>query len=87
MTDQKIITHLSHDEFRNAIADAIVEALKRTAHDDDFSKKFWQRGFVELSAHTSNASSQWIGRKILVAAATAALGWLLVYLVKSGGIK
>ena len=87
MTEPKITTHLTHSEFKDAVADAIVSALQRTAEDPEFSKRFWQRGFVELSQHTSNASSQWIGKKIMVWVATAALGFILIYLVRSGAIK
>ena len=79
--------HHTPAEFREHVTAAIVEALKRTADDPEFSKRFWQRGFIELSGHASNAGSQWIGRKIAIWAATALLGWLLIYLVKSGAIK
>ena len=77
----------STQELRDQLADAVVIALKRTADDPEFSKAFWQRGYVELASHAGNASSQWIGKKIAVWAATAALGWLIVYLVRQGAIK
>jgi len=79
--------HFTSPQWRETITEAIVDALKRTADDPEFSKRFWQRGFVELSGHASNAGSQWIGKKIMVWAATALLGWLVIYLVRSGAIK
>ena len=79
MTDNEVM--------KTQITEAIVDALKRVADDPEFSKRFWQRGFIELSGHASNTTSQWIGRKIAIWVATAMLGWLVVYLVKSGAIK
>lgn len=72
---------------RETLADAIVIALKRTAHDQDFARSFWRTGYVELSAHAGNGASQWIGKKLAVWAATAIVGSLLIWLVKTGAIK
>ena len=74
-------------EFQAHVTNAIVDALKRTANDPEFSKIFWQRGYAELAEHAGNASSQWIGKKLMVWAATAMVGWLVIWLVRSGAIK
>lgn len=69
-------------------ADLVAEALvKRIDTDEDFRKRFWQAGFIALSAHASDAGSRWIGRKIAVLIASALLGWSLMYLVKTGAFK
>lgn len=73
--------------FRDAVADAIVIALKKTASDPEFSKAFWHRGYTELAEHSSNGASQWLGKKLLVWAATALAASLLVWLVKTGAVK
>ena len=75
------------DMMRDSLADAIVTALKRVANDPDFSKAFWQRGYTELAEHSSNGASQWLGKKIMVWAATAIVGSLIIWLVKTGAIK
>lgn len=78
-----------HDlsQFRDAVAEAIVIALKKTANDPDFCKAFWHKGYLELAEHSSNGASQWLGKKLLVWAATAMVASLIVWLVKTGAVK
>ena len=69
------------------LTSAIVGALKETAKDPEFSKAFWRKGFEELSSHSAAGASEWIGKKLLVWAATAIAASLLVWLVRTGAIK
>jgi hypothetical protein len=69
------------------IADAIALAIKDVVKDPEFAKGFWRQGFDELSQHSANASSMWIGKRLLTVAVTSLLGFCVVWLVKSGAIK
>lgn len=75
------------DAIRNEVAAGVVQGLKALADDEDFKQAFWKSGFDELSSHAGNASSQWIGRRILTALIVAITTAGIVWLVKSGGLK
>ena len=80
-------TDIDLDALKIVLTDSIVLALKRTAEDDEFSKKFWQRGFVELSQHSANGASQWVGKRLLTWMVVAVTSACIVWLVRSGAIK
>jgi hypothetical protein len=69
------------------LADAIALAIKEVVQDPEFAKGFWRRGFEEITRHSADASSMWVGKRILTIAVTSLLGLCVVWLVKSGAIK
>ena len=69
------------------IAKAVETALRRVLSDEEVTRKFWERGFKELSTHANNNATQWIGRRILTTLVVAVTTAGIVWLVKTGAIK
>lgn len=55
--------------------------------DDDRLERFWAHGYEQLSKHASTNASLWIGKRIIIALATAAFVLSITWLVKSGNLK
>lgn len=72
---------------RDAIRDGVVAGMRELLNDDKALAGFWARGYRELTTHTSNNATQWIGRRILTAIAIAAFVGSVTWLVKSGNLK
>lgn len=72
---------------RGDVAQGVADGFKLLANDEDVMKAFWARGWKELSEHTTNNTSQWLGKRLMtwfvIAAVSAGVAWL----VKSGAIK
>ena len=79
MADDHYITGQTSAEFE--------AALRRVLSDDEVVRKFWHRGYVELTSHAGNGASQWVGRRLLTTAVVAIVTAGMVWLVKSGAIK
>ena len=64
-----------------AVRNGSAAGLKDVLDDKEQTKKFWKSGFDELSEHTSNGASQWVGKRLLtwliVGAITILATWLL----------
>ena len=69
------------------IAKAVETALRRVLSDEEVTRKFWERGFRELSDHANNHASQWVGKRILTTFVIAVTTAGIVWLVKTGAIK
>jgi hypothetical protein len=69
------------------IAASVERALRRVLSDQTLRKQFWEAGYNELSNHAGNNASQWIGKRLLTSAAIALTTALIVWLVRSGGLK
>ncbi len=69
------------------IARAVELAMRRVLTDEELTKRFWERGFRELSEHAGNHSSQWVGKRLLTTMVVAMTTAGIVWLVKSGAIK
>jgi len=69
------------------LGDEVAGAVRAILQDKDLIREFWETGFTELSRHTRNEASMWIGKRImtwLVGVITlAGIGWL----IRSGAIK
>lgn len=74
------------DGLQSSIAAGVVQGVRTLASDPEFGEAFWRRGFESLSGHAGKAGSQWIGSRLLTAAAMAALSVLVAWLVKTGRI-
>jgi len=74
-------------ELQAAVAAGIVTGLKQLTQDEAFVASFWRHGFEELSKHSSNGASQWIGKRLLTIFVTAVTTAGVVWLVKTGAIK
>lgn len=72
------------DGMQGAIAAGVVQGVKALAADPEFGESFWRRGFENLSTHAGKAGSQWVGSRLLTAAAMGALSLLVAWLVKTG---
>jgi hypothetical protein len=69
------------------IAASVERALRRVLSDSELRRQFWEAGYAELSNHASNNASQWIGKRLLTSAAIALTTAMIVWLVRSGGLK
>lgn len=74
-------------DLQAAVAAGVVEGLKKLTQDEAFVSSFWRHGFEELSKHSSNGASQWIGKRLLTIFITAITTAGIVWLVKTGVIK
>jgi len=83
MPDSEIINRRAPPELEDEVAGAVRAILQ----DKELIREFWETGFTELSRHTRNEASMWIGKRImtwLVGVLTlAGIGWL----IRSGAIK
>lgn len=70
-----------------AITAGVVAGIKQITQDETFVASFWRHGFEELSKHSSNGASQWIGKRLLTIFITAVTTAGIVWLVKTGAIK
>lgn len=70
-----------------AVSDGVALGFKRLLEDEDLMKKFWAAGYRELTDNAGSRASQWIGKRILTALASALLVLALGYLIKTGSLK
>ena len=66
-----IAGQLNNAELQAAVAAGIVTGLKQLTQDEAFVSSFWRHGFEELSKHSSNGASQWLGKRLLTILITA----------------
>jgi len=70
-----------------ALGEEVAGAVRAILQDKELIREFWETGFTELSRHTRNEASMWIGKRImtwLVGVLTlAGIGWL----IRSGALK
>ena len=74
-------------EMQAAVTAGVVAGLKEMAKDEAFVSGFWRQGFEELTRHSSNGASQWLGKRLLTILITAITTAGIVWLVKTGAIK
>jgi len=70
-----------------AVQAGVHSGFKALMDDEEAVEKFWKGGYEEMTKHASNASSQWVGKRILAGAVTAVFIWAATWLFKNGGIK
>lgn len=70
-----------------AVREGVHSGFKALMEDSEAVEKFWKGGYTELTKHASDASSQWVGKRILAAVITAVFIWCMSWLVQNGGIK
>jgi hypothetical protein len=74
-------------DIKDQVTAGVVEGFKQIAADKEVMQKFWKGGFDELVTHSTNAGSQWIGKRIVTwfvgVVVIAGMAWL----VRSGAIK
>lgn len=74
-------------EIEAAVAAGVRRALDEALTDEARVKKFWRTGFDELSGHTSDSTSRWIGKRILTIILAAVASAAILLLIKTGAIK
>ena len=74
-------------ELQAAVTAGVIAGLKQLTQDEAFVASFWRHGFEELSKHSSNGASQWVGKRLLTIFITAVTTAGIVWLVKTGAIK
>lgn len=75
------------EQLAAAIAEGFKVAVKETLADRELMADYWKQGYVAFTAQASSGASQWVGKRILTAAAFALLGLLVAWLVKTGALK
>lgn len=70
-----------------AVNRGIQAGLRAAMKDKELITDFWRDGFDELSKHTGNGASQWVGKRILMAVIAAVFVWALTWLVTNGKLK
>lgn len=86
-TESVVVDRRNPNEMQAAVTAGVVAGIKQMLADPEFVKSFWQRGFEELSTHTGNGATQWVGKRLLTIAITAMTTAGIVWLVKTGAIK
>ena len=61
-----------HAQLDKRIAGAVEQAMRNVLADEEVRKAFWKGGYDELSKHTRETTTQWVGRR-MVSAFSAAL--------------
>lgn len=84
MSDEPIMDRRVSDAHLKA---TIREIFRELSADSELSQAYWKRGFVEISNHTSNAASQWLGKRILTMFVVAITSAGILWLAKTGAIK
>lgn len=69
---------------RAEVSAGVVDGLKTLLSDEKAIKEFWRGGYTELSEHTSNGASQWVGKRVLTWFVTAIFTAAAVYLLTKG---
>lgn len=75
------------DADKEAIADLFEDRIRKLANDDDFTKVVYKDSYNEISQHALDGLSLWIGRKIVMLVAGAALSAVLVWALLTKGPK
>lgn len=75
------------ESMTGAVREGIKAAILDMAQDEKFSEAFWKQGFDQLTNQAGNASSQWVGKRILTAVIAAVVTVGIAWLVKSGALK
>lgn len=75
------------DDIASQVKAGVIAGFKEVANDKELMEKFWKGGWEELVTHSANASSQWVGRRILTVMVGAIVTAGLIWLVKTGAIK
>ncbi len=72
---------------REQIAAGVAAGIRQLLEDDDLVKKFWERGYTQLTQHGTNAASQWVGKRLLTALVVAITVAGITWLVKTGALR
>jgi hypothetical protein len=78
---------LDDSDLEARIASGVAAGLALAMSDEALMKRYWHQGWVELSTHGSNGASQWIGKRLFVAAVGIIVMWGLAILVRNGTIR
>lgn len=69
---------------RAEVSAGVVDGIKTLLADERAIKEFWRGGYTELSEHTSNGATQWVGKRILTWFVTGIFTLAAVYLLTKG---
>lgn len=79
------------DKMADQVAEGLVRGVKLLLKEDRDAdgesstlKSFWGMGYRELLNNASVGTTQWVGRRIVVAAVAAIFVWSMTVLVKYG---
>ena len=72
---------------KDDVADGVTEGVRRLLKDDHVIAEFWSHGFRHLARHSADGAQGWIGRRILIAFASAALAAAVYFAAKMGALK
>lgn len=75
------------DKVATSMRAVIDDALLDFVDDDDRLERFWEHGYEQLSKHAGTNASMWVGKRIIIALATAAFVLSITWLVQSGNLK
>lgn len=81
------MSEITQIELQAAVTAGVVAGIQQMSKDEAFIGLFWRHGFEELTKHSSNGASQWIGKRLLTIFITAITTAGIVWLVKTGAIK
>jgi hypothetical protein len=74
-------------EIKEQVKQGIVEGFREITKDKEMLKDFWRGGWEELVRHSSDASSQWIGKRVFTWIVGVVVTAGLVWLANSGRLK
>lgn len=80
-----------HAELRGELRQAVTEGVRigilEVTKDDEFVKRFWRRGYDEVTAHGRDDVNRGIGKRVLAVVSGALLTAGIYIAVKAGLIK
>lgn len=74
-------------QLQDAVERGIQAGLKAAMKDKELVTSFWRDGFAELTKHSADGASQWVGKRLMTWFAVALLAAILAWLVRNGTIK
>lgn len=70
-------------KMQEATKAGVAGGIRAILDDKEQTKKFWKSGFDELSEHTSNGASQWVGRRFLTWLLVGVVSFAAAYLIRA----
>lgn len=87
--DRAVREHVDalEDRLQVTMRAAVADGMRDLLRDEEAVAKFWRAGYAHLTDHAYAQGSQWIGKRILVAAVAALFIWAMGWLVRNGALK
>lgn len=89
------LAQVIEEKMADQVAEGLVRGVKLLMIQDkeagvgepSLVKTFWATGYRELTKKATTETTQWVGKKMVIAVVTGVFVWCVVFLVKNGAFK